>query len=232
MERIAHFVSKDAMDIKNLGEANIKKFFELGLLKDIPGIYTLDFERINTLEGFGKKSVDNLTTAIEASKQQPLHRLIYALGIRFVGETTAKTIASRINHLLDLTRITEEQLLEFEDIGIKVANSIVQFFHDPMQLNMIESLIQLGLNVEQTSHQQTDGSLAGLNFLFTGTLTQLKRADAEEMVEARGGHILSGVSSKLNYLVVGEDAGSKLEKAKKIASIKIITEAEFIDLVK
>ena len=232
VERIAHFVSKDAMDIKNLGEANIKKFFELGLLKDIPGIYTLDFERINTLEGFGKKSVDNLTTAIEASKQQPLHRLIYALGIRFVGETTAKTIASRINHLLDLTRITEEQLLEFEDIGIKVANSIVQFFHDPMQLNMIESLIQLGLNVEQTSHQQTDGSLTGLNFLFTGTLTQLKRADAEEMVEARGGHILSGVSSKLNYLVVGEDAGSKLEKAKKIASIKIISEAEFIELVK
>ncbi len=232
VERIAHFVSKDAMDIKNLGEANIKKFFELGLLKDIPGIYTLDFERISTLEGFGKKSVDNLTTAIEASKQQPLHRLIYALGIRFVGETTAKTIASRINHLLDLTRITEEQLLEFEDIGIKVANSIVQFFHDPMQLNMIESLIQLGLNVEQTSHQQTDGSLTGLNFLFTGTLTQLKRADAEEMVEARGGHILSGVSSKLNYLVVGEDAGSKLEKAKKIASIKIISEVEFIDLVK
>jgi len=232
VERIAHFVSKDAMDIKNLGEANIKKFFELGLLKDIPGIYTLDFERISTLEGFGKKSVDNLTTAIEASKQQPLHRLIYALGIRFVGETTAKTIASRINHLLDLTRITEEQLLEFEDIGIKVANSIVQFFHDPMQLNMIESLIQLGLTVEQTSHQQTDGSLTGLNFLFTGTLTQLKRADAEEMVEARGGHILSGVSSKLNYLVVGEDAGSKLEKAKKIASIKIISEAEFIELIK
>jgi DNA ligase (NAD+) len=232
VERIAHFVSKDAMDIKNLGEANIKKFFELGLLKDIPGIYTLDFERIGKLEGFGKKSVDNLSSAIEASKQQVLHRLIYALGIRFVGETTAKTIASRINHLLDLTRITEAQLLEFDDIGVKVASSIVQFFHDPTQLAMIEALIQLGLNVEQTNHQQADGTLTGLNFLFTGTLTQLKRADAEEMVEAKGGHILSGVSSKLNYLVVGEDAGSKLEKAKKIASIKIITEAEFIELIK
>ena len=231
VERIAHFVSKDAMDIKSFGEANIKKFFELGLLKDIPGIYTLDFEQIGQLEGFGKKSVDNLTSSIEVSKQQPLHRLIYALGIRFVGETTAKTIASRINHLLDLTRITEEQLLEFEDIGIKVANSIVQFFHDPNQIKMIESLIQLGLNVEQTNHQPTDGSLTGLNFLFTGTLMQLKRSDAEAMVEAKGGHILSGVSSKLNYLIVGEDAGSKLEKAKKIASIKIITEAEFIDLV-
>ncbi len=232
VERIAHFVSKDAMDIKNLGEANIRKFFELGLLKDIPGIYTLDFAQIGNLEGFGKKSVENLSTAIEASKQQPLHRLIYALGIRFVGETTAKTIASRIHHLLDLTRITEAQLLEFEDIGVKVASSIVQFFQDPVQLAMIESLIQLGLNVEQTNHQQADGTLTGLNFLFTGTLTQLKRADAEEMVEAKGGHILSGVSSKLNYLVVGEDAGSKLEKAKKIASIKIITEAEFIELVK
>ncbi len=232
VERIAHFVSKDAMDIKNFGEANIKKFFELGLLKDIPGIYTLDFERIGKLEGFGKKSIDNLSTAIEASKQQPLHRLIYALGIRFVGETTAKTIASRIKHLLDLTHITEAELLEFEDIGVKVANSIVQFFHDPVQLAMIQSLIQVGLNVEQTSHEQPDGSLTGLNFLFTGTLTQLKRADAEAMVEAKGGHILSGVSSKLNYLIVGEDAGSKLEKAKKIASIKIITEAEFIELIK
>ncbi len=232
VERIAHFVSKDAMDIKNLGEANIRKFFELGLLKDIPGIYTLDFAQIGNLEGFGKKSVENLSTAIEASKQQPLHRLIYALGIRFVGETTAKTIASRIHHLLDLTRITEAQLLEFEDIGVKVASSIVQFFQDPVQLAMIESLIQLGLNVEQTNHQQADGTLTGLNFLFTGTLTQLKRADAEAMAEAKGGHILSGVSSKLNYLVVGEDAGSKLEKAKKIASIKIITEAEFIDLIK
>ncbi|MEY3539404.1 MAG: hypothetical protein RL188_821 [Bacteroidota bacterium] len=232
VERIAHFVSKDAMDIKNLGEANIRKFFELGLLKDIPGIYTLDFAHIGQLEGFGKKSVENLSAAIQASKQQPLHRLIYGLGIRFVGETTAKTIASKINHLLDLTRITATQLLEFEDIGIKVANSIVQFFQDPAQRNMIETLIQLGLKVEQTNHQQADGSLTGLNFLFTGTLTQLKRAEAEAMAEAKGGHILSGVSSKLNYLIVGEDAGSKLEKAKKIASIKIITEAEFIDLIK
>jgi DNA ligase (NAD+) len=232
VERIAHFVSKDAMDIKNLGEANIKKFFELGLLKDIPGIFKLDFERIGALEGFGKKSIDNLSTAIEASKKQPLHRLIYALGIRFVGETTAKTIASRINHILDLTRITETQLLEFEDIGVKVASSIVQFFKDPIQLEMINHLIQLGLNVEQTNHQKADGTLTGLNFLFTGTLTQLKRSEAEAMAEAKGGHILSGVSSKLNYLIVGEDAGSKLEKAKKIASIKIITEAEFIELIK
>jgi len=232
IEKIIHFVSKDAMDIKSFGEANIRKFYELGLLKTIPNLYTLELEKVNGLEGFGKKSIDNLKTAIEVSKTQPLYRLVYALGIRFVGETTAKTIASQVNHLLDLQNYSEEQLMAFEDVGVKVAKSIFQFFNDAKNIELIKSLEALGLNMIQTNTKAVDGNLAGLNFLFTGTLTQLKRADAETMVEARGGHILGGVSSKLNYLVVGEDAGSKLEKAKKIASIKIITEAEYIDLIK
>lgn len=232
VERMIHFVSKDAMDIKSFGDANIRKFYELGLLKNIPQIYQLDFTQIGQLEGFGKKSVDNLIAAIEASKQQPLYRLIYALGIRYVGETTAKTIASQIHHILDLVALTEEQLQSFEDVGVKVAKSIRQYFSEEKNITLIKALENLGLNMIQTNATAVDGNLAGLNFLFTGTLTQLKRAEAEAMVEARGGHILSGVSSKLNYLVVGEDAGSKLEKAKKIASIKIITEAEYIDLIK
>ncbi len=232
VERMIHFVSKDAMDIKSFGDANIRKFYELGLLANIPQIYTLNYDLIGNLEGFGKKSVDNLQVAIEASKTQPLYRLIYALGIRFVGETTAKTIASHIHHILDLQNLSEEQLQGFEDVGIKVANSIYHYFHDAKHIELIKTLELLGLNMIQTNTTAVDGNLAGLNFLFTGTLTQLKRAEAEAMVEARGGHILSGVSSKLNYLVVGEDAGSKLEKAKKIASIKIITEADFVDLVK
>ncbi len=111
VERIIHFVSKDAMDIRGFGDANVRKFYELGLLKDIPGIYELDLEKIGTLEGFGKKSIDNLQQAIINSKQQPLHRLIFGLGIRFVGETTAKTLAQAINHLLDLKKYTEEDLL-------------------------------------------------------------------------------------------------------------------------
>lgn len=232
VERMIHFVSKDAMDIKSFGDANIRKFYELGLLKNIPQIYQLDFTQIGQLEGFGKKSVDNLMAAIEASKQQPLYRLIYALGIRYVGETTAKTIASQIHHILDLVALTEEQLQSFEDVGVKVAKSIRQYFSEEKNITLIKALENLGLNMIQTNATAVDGNLAGLNFLFTGTLTQLKRAEAEAMVEARGGHILSGVSSKLNYLVVGEDAGSKLEKAKKIASIKIISEADFIELVK
>ena len=231
VERIIHFVSKDAMDIKSFGDANIRKFYEQGLLKSIPDIYTLDFEKISTLEGFGKKSVENLITAIAASKKQPLYRLLYALGIRFVGETTAKTVASHLNHLLDLKDFSEEQLQSFEDVGVKVAKSIFHFFHEPQNIQLIQQLASLGLNLIQTNTTAVDGNLSGLNFLFTGTLTQLKRSDAEAMVEARGGHILSGVSSKLNYLVVGEDAGSKLEKAKKIASIRIITEADFVELI-
>jgi DNA ligase (NAD+) len=226
-----HFVSKDAMDIKSFGDANIRKLYEMGLLKNIPQIYNLDFEVIGKLEGFGKKSVDNLKTAIEASKTQPLYRLIYALGIRFVGETTAKTIASPIHHILDLENLTEEQLQSFEDVGVKVAMSIFHYFHEEKNIALIKALEALGLNMIQTNATAVDGNLSGLNFLFTGTLTQLKRSEAEAMVEARGGHIVNGVSSKLNYLVVGEDAGSKLEKAKKIASIKIISEADFIDLI-
>lgn len=232
VERMIHFVSKDAMDIKSFGDANIRKFYELGLLKNIPQIYQLDFTQIGQLEGFGKKSVDNLIAAIEASKQQPLYRLIYALGIRYVGETTAKTIASQIHHILDLVALSEEQLQSFEDVGVKVAKSIRHYFNDTKNIQLIKELEALGLNMIQTNATAVDGNLSGLNFLFTGTLTQLKRAEAEAMVEARGGHILSGVSSKLNYLVVGEDAGSKLEKAKKIASIKIISELEFVALIK
>jgi DNA ligase (NAD+) len=131
-----------------------------------------------------------------------------------------------------LVELTEEQLQSFEDVGVKVAKSISHYFSEEKNIQLIKELEALGLNMIQTNATAVDGNLSGLNFLFTGTLTQLKRSEAEAMVESRGGHILSGVSSKLNYLVVGEDAGSKLEKAKKIASIKIISEADFIELVK
>ncbi|HRE38151.1 MAG TPA: NAD-dependent DNA ligase LigA, partial [Chitinophagaceae bacterium] len=124
VERIIHFVSKDAMDIRGFGEANVRKFYELGLLKDIPGIYTLDFAALSGMEGFGQKSIENLHAAIENSKKQPLHRLIYALGIRFAGETTAKTLAQAVNHLLDFKKFSIEDLQNLEDVGPKVAGSI------------------------------------------------------------------------------------------------------------
>ncbi|NNV57716.1 NAD-dependent DNA ligase LigA [Limnovirga soli] len=231
-ERIIHFVSKDAMDIKNFGEANVRKFFELGLLSDIPGIYTLNFDAIGQLEGFGKKSIDNIQAAIAASKQQPLYRLIYALGIRYVGETTAKTLANAVENIFEFTQKTEEELQQMEDVGVKVAQSIYRFFQNAQNIDMLHQLQALGLQLHNTKREAVaSGALQGQTFLFTGTLAKLKRSDAEAMAEANGGKIVSGVSSKLNYLVVGEDAGSKLEKAKKINTVKIISEDEFLALI-
>jgi len=233
VERIIHFNSKDAMDIRGFGDANVRKFYDLGLLTDIPGIYRLDFEKIGTLEGFGKKSIDNLQAAIEKSKTQPLHRLIFGLGIRFVGETTAKTLAHAVTNLMDFTKFSTEDLLNLEDVGPKVAGSIHHFFSNESNLHMLQELESLGLSLknEKKSQPADGGGLEGQTFLFTGTLPTLKRNEAEEMAEAQGGKIVSGVSAKLNYLVVGEDAGSKLEKAKKINTIKIISEAEFLSLI-
>lgn len=231
VERIIHFVSKDAMDIRGFGEANVRKFYELDLLKDIPGIYHLDFKKISELEGFGEKSIDKLQQAINNSKKQPLHRLIYALGIRFVGETTAKTLAQAVNHLLDLKKLSFEELQNLEDIGPKVAGSIHHFFSNKDNIKLLEQLEKIGLILRNEKKQlTTSGNLNGQTFLFTGTLPTLKRSDAEAIVEENGGQILGGVSSKLNYLVVGEDAGSKLEKAKKINSVKIISEDEFLKM--
>lgn len=231
VERIIHFVGKDAMDIRSFGDANVRKFFDMGLLSDIPGIYTLDWEKISKLEGFGNKSVDNLREAIEASKAQPLHRLLYALGIRYVGETTAKTITRGIRHIHDLSKLSEEELMQFEDVGTKVAASIHAFFHNPDNVQMLHELEKLGLNMQSQQAEVHGANLGGQTFLFTGTLSKLKRSAAEELVEQHGGTLLGSVSSKLNYLVVGEDAGSKLEKARKIPSIKIITEEDFLKMI-
>jgi DNA ligase (NAD+) len=232
VERIIHFVSKDAMDIRSFGAANIIKFFELGLLKDIPGIYTLDYEKISELEGFGQKSIDNLRTAIENSKQQFLNRLIYGLGIRYVGETTAKTLAKTVDHILDFEKFSLEELQHLEDVGIKVAGSIYQFFHLEDNIEMIKKLGDLGVNLKNTNKKvERDGILNQQTFLFTGSLPTLKRSEAEELVEKNGGKLLGSVSSKLNYLVVGEDAGSKLDKAKKLGTIKIISEADFLKMI-
>jgi DNA ligase (NAD+) len=232
VERIIHFASRDAMDIRSLGEANVRKFYDLGFLTDIPGIYRLPFDKIRQLEGFGEKSVHNLEAAVDASRQQPLHRLIFGLGIRYVGETTAKVLAAAAGHLTDLAGYSIEDLQALEDVGPKVATSVYQFFHNSDNLHLVKELESLGLTLKSGKPKTVaEGNLNGQTFLFTGTLNRLKRSEAEESVERNGGKLLSGVSSKLNYLVVGEDAGSKLEKAKKIPSIHILTEDEFINLL-
>jgi DNA ligase (NAD+) len=232
VERIIHFASKDAMDIRGFGDALIKKFYDIGFIQTIPGIYRLPYNKIRELEGFGEKSIVNLTSSIEKSKEQPLHRLIYALGIRYVGETTAKVLANSVSHILDFKKFSVEDYLELEDIGPKVAGSIYQFFNNKDNLGMIEELEELGVCLENKKKQHGEkGNLSGKTFLFTGTLPSLKRTEAEELVEKNGGKLLGSVSSKLNYLVAGEEAGSKLEKAKKIGSVRIISEQDFLTLI-
>lgn len=232
VEGIIHFVSKDAMDIRSFGEANVRKFYEMGILRSIPDVYNLPYDEIGKLSGFGEKSITKMQQAIEDSKKQPLNRVIYALGIRYVGETTAKTLAQAVEHLLDFAKFTEEQLMQLEDVGIKVAKTVYTFFHNPDNLQLLQKLEELGVELKNKKKDlATGGNLTGQTFLFTGTLMQLKRIDAEALVEQNGGKLLGSVSSKLNYLVVGESAGSKLEKAKKIQGIKVISEEEFLKML-
>ncbi len=233
VERLIHFCSKDAMDIRGMGGANVKKFYDLHIIKDIPGLYTINWSRIQGLEGFGEKSISNLQTAIANSKTQPLHRVLFGLGIRHVGETMAKTLANAVQHIKELYDWNIEKLTTLEDVGPKVATTVFDFFRLPENRHLIDMLEQQGVNLTNTNSKQkaTDGSLSGKTFLFTGTLSHFKRSDAEAMVEEKGGTIVSGVSSKLHYLIVGADAGSKLEKAKKIGTVTILTEEEFLKMI-
>jgi DNA ligase (NAD+) len=231
VERIIHFVSKDAMDIKTFGEANVRRFYALKLITDIPSIYSIDFEKIAALEGFKQKSVDNLKLAIEKSRNQNLNRLIYGLGIRYVGETTAKTLAKSVETIFDLTKFSAEELQQLKDIGTKVAESIYDFFHNEDNVKIVEALAAKGLNMKGDKSEPVNGKLAGATFLFTGTLPTLKRSEAERMAEENGGKLLSSVSANLNYLVAGESAGSKLAKAQKIKTVNIISEEDFLKLI-
>ncbi len=183
------------------------------------------------LEGFGQKSIENLRTAIENSKKQNLHRLIFGLGIRYVGEATAKTLAKSVENIFELQHFSIEQLQQLKDIGSKVGESIYEFFHNGDNIKMLKTLAGIGLNTNGDKIENKTGALSGQTFLFTGTLPTLKRSDAEKLAEDNGGKLLSSVSSNLNYLVTGDSAGSKLDKAKKIKSIKIINEEEFLNLI-
>ena len=233
VERIIHFGSKDAMDIRGLGERALRKFFEAGIITGIAGLYTIDWAALAGTEGFGDKRIENLQTAIEASKKQPLYRLVFGLGIPNVGEGLAKTIAGAVSKLQELYDFTEEQLKALPDVGPKVAASVIHFFSKEENRALVAQLEALGLQLHN-DHKQlpaAGGNLEGKTFLFTGTLPTLKRSDAEALVEAQGGKLVSGVSAKLNYLVAGEAAGSKLEKARRLNSVAILNEDDLVALL-
>lgn len=229
---IIHFVSKGAMDIDKLGESLVNRFFDEGLIRDMADLYYLDREALVALPRLGEKSVDNLLTSIENSKNRPLDRLIFGLGIKYIGAKGAKILAKRYQSLSELKEATMEELTTLEEVGSKMAESILSFFSVEENLQLIHRLEQAGVRTEsQAKEGPTENPiLEGLKFVLTGTLPHLKREEAGEMIESRGGKVSSSVSKATNLVLAGEEAGSKLEKARNL-SIPVIDEETFLQLL-
>ena len=230
-EHLIHFVSKEAMNIFGFGEENVRTFVNQNMITDIPSIYKIDYEKVATIEGWKTKSIQNLKDGIEQSKQNENWRLLVGLGVRHIGVTTAKMLAKQVDNLMDFSEWNEEQFLQLEDVGPKVALALQQFFADEENKNLLNQLQKLGLNLSKTETVLASNKLAGKTFLCTGTFPLNSRDDIKKMVENNGGKNLSAVSANLDYLIAGEKAGSKLTKAQKIDSIKIIDENEFLKMI-
>jgi len=227
--RIKHFASKRAMDIEGLGVKLIDQLVDKGLAKDVADIYYIKKDELIALERMADKSAQNIIDAIEASKTKPLSKFLYALGIRHVGETTAEYLARHFSRLDDLFHLSEEDLMKVEGIGPEVAASVFQFFRDKKNRDSIELLKKAGVKVIEPKVKEK-GKLAGKTFVFTGALKTFGRDEVRNLVESLGGVTASSVSKKVDFVVVGEDPGSKLDKAKELG-VKILTEEEFKKMV-
>ena len=222
-ESLLHFASRRAMNINGLGESLVDQLVDQGLVHDVADLYSLTEEQLMSLERMGAKSAQNLLSEIEKSKSNELARVIYAIGIRFVGERTAQLLADHFGSLDRLERATAEELYEVEEIGPKVAQSIVEFFREKRNRDVIEKLRKAGLQFEQKKRKK-GGPLEGRQFVLTGTLPNLSREEATRMIEEAGGRVTGSVSRKTDYVVVGADPGSKLDKARSLG-IETIDEA-------
>jgi DNA ligase (NAD+) len=229
LEHIIHWSSKGAMDIDGLGEKVATRFFDLGLIKDPADIYDLRAEQISSLEGFGEKSAENLIRAIERSKEQPFPRVLYALGIRHVGSVTAELIAERFSGEDLLRGVSVEQLTEINGVGGVVARAVVEYFALEDNRDLVERLMRVGLHFERVSAGPSDGPLAGKRMVITGTLSR-PRGEFVERLEAAGGTFISSVSKNTDYVLAGEEAGSKLDRARSLG-VPVIDEAGFEELL-
>lgn len=231
MGRMEHFVSRRAMNIDSVGTETVSMLYENGLIKDISDFYTLKKEQLIGLDRMADKSAQNIIDGIENSKQIPFEKVLYALGIRHIGETMAKKLAKRFKSIEGLQNATLEELENTADVGNKIAISIQEYFAKPEHLALIDRLKKAGLHFEtEDSQEEISHILEGKTFLFTGKLTAFTREHAEELVEKNGGRNISSVSKNLDYLVVGEKAGSKLKKAEQLGTVHILDEYQFLDL--
>lgn len=226
-ERIIHFASRGAMDIDGMGEVTVRELLDRGFIKDVADIFYLEPRHLYELPGFKEKSVQNLMAAIEAAKDRPLHKLLFGLGIRHVGSHMARVIAANFHSIDDLIEAREEDFLKIEGVGPKVAESIYSFFHQEENLKVIEKLKKAGVKTAEKTAEEKHAPLRGKTFVFTGALEGFTREEASEIVESLGGKASNSVSSKTDYLVVGEDpGGTKLARARELG-IKILDEDEF-----
>ena len=229
-ESLLHFASRRAMNIEGLGDSLVNHLLEKKLVGAIPDIYSLRYDDLVSLERMGPKSSQNLLDEIEKSKNRDLASLIFAMGIRHVGERLAQSLAGHFRTLYALAGVSAEKLTEVEDVGPKVAESIVFFFEQPENTALIRKLKEAGLNFEWRADRRGNQPLAGKTFVLTGTLASLERDEAKEMIESLGGKVTASVSSKTDYLVIGESPGSKLDKARKL-NIATLNEQEFMKLI-
>ena len=233
LEGIKHFVSRGAMDIDGVGEKLCQALFEAGLIKDAADLYYLTKEQLLGLERMADKSASNILKSIEASKNRPLARVVFALGILHVGEQYAELLAERFNSIDDLAKASKEELSALPSIGPKIAESIAAFFRQERNRRIIEKLRKAGVRLEREKVKEAQPEelpLAGLEFVLTGKLDSFSRSEAEAKIKALGGKAGSDVTRKTSYVVVGADPGSKLAKAEKLG-IKTLSEAEFLELL-
>lgn len=229
-EAIRHFAGKGAMDIDGLGEKIIEQLLERGLIKDYADLYFLQHEQIANLERMADKSAENLIRAINASRDISLDRFVYALGIRHVGEHVARILAREFGSLERLMTASEDELMQVHEIGPQVASSVTQFFSEPRNKEILQKLFSGGVKIRKETAPAGDMRFADQTFVFTGALEKFTRAEAERLVEERGGHAASSVSRKTSYVVAGPGAGSKLGKARQLG-IPVISEDEFLNML-
>ena len=229
--RIIHFIRRKAMDIDGLGEETVELLYENSLLHDISDLYDLKAEQLAPLPRLGEKSADNIVRSIAASREVPFHRVLFGLGIRFVGETTAKYLADHFRSLDAVMHATREELVEADEVGGKIADAIVDYFADPENLRIIGRLRDAGLRFESEERTLASESLAGRSFVISGKFATHSRDELKELIEMHGGRNLAAVSANVDFIVAGENMGpAKLKKAEKLG-VKIISEEEFVAMI-
>ena len=230
LRNLIHFVSRDAMNIDGLGEAVLRQLVDSGLVASAADLYRLTKEQIMTLEKKREKSADNLIKAIEKSKKNPLYRVIFALGIRHVGQKNAKLLCEAMGSIEDIMNSDTHTLSSIDGFGAVMAESVAEYFSNKEGREIVGTLKELGVEMKPVEKKQEDGIFTGKTFVLTGTLPTLKRNEAAKIIEDMGGKTSSSVSKKTDYVLAGEEAGSKLTKAQSLG-IKIISEAEFLSMV-